>query len=370
MKARGMGLVFRPTWKDKATGELKTSPVWFIQFNANHKRYRENSGSQKKGDAERLLKRRIAEAGSGRPCGVDVTRTRLSDMLAMIEADYRMNDQNVSSIAAPIDHLRDYFGADCYAANVTADRITNFTITQQQAGASNATVNRSLSCLKRAFALALRAGRVVSKPYVGMLAENNARQGFLNGSEFERLHAALPADLRDPVEFLYRSGWRVGEMRSLEWRDVDLAGAVIRLRPEVSKNREARVLPLRREIAAIIERARARRRPESPFVFHRDNGAKIGLFRKSWATACKQAGLGAILVHDLRRCAIRNMIRAGTPDLVAMRLSGHKTRSVFDRYNIVSEDDLASAIEKVSDHLASQPQVPATVVPLRASTSR
>lgn len=156
------------------------------------------------------------------------------------------------------------------------------------------------------------------------------------------------------IAFLYRSVWRLGEMKTLEWRDVDLGGEVVHLRPEISKNKDGRLLPLSGEMLEIIERAHSMRRPDCPFVFHRD-GEPIGDFRKSWSTACKAAGLHPIVVHDLRRTAVRNMVRAGIGDRVAMALSGHKTRSVFDRYNIVSEADLVAATERLQAHLQAQP---------------
>jgi len=111
-------------------------------------------------------------------------------------------------------------------------------------------------------------------------------------------------------------------------------------------------LPLSGELLDVIDRARAARRPECPFVFHRE-GVPIGDFRKAWSNACAAAGLSPVLVHDLRRTAVRNMIRAGIPDRVAMTLSGHKTRSIFDRYNIVSEADLEQAAERLQSHLAA-----------------
>lgn len=163
-------------------------------------------------------------------------------------------------------------------------------------------------------------------------------------------------------------------MQSLEWRDV--AADVIRLRRENSKNKNPRLLPLRDELAEIIERAREARRPDRPHVFQLD-GEPIGDFRKAWRNACVAAGLGrfektengkayylGLIVHDLRRSAVRNMIKAGIPEKVAMGLSGHKTRSVFDRYHIVSEDDLARASERLFGHLAEQSEA-AKVIPLK-----
>ena len=167
------------------------------------------------------------------------------------------------------------------------------------------------------------------------------------------LRENLPEYLKDPVTFLYFSGSRLSEMKALEWRDVDLAGKVVRLRPEISKNKDGRLLPLKGELLQVVERAKDGRRPDCLRVFHL-NGQPVGDFRKAWKNACQATGLNGIIIHDLRRTAVRNMVRAGIPERVAMSLSGHKTRSIFDRYNIVSEADLAQATEQLQSHLESQ----------------
>jgi len=278
-----------------------------------------------------------------------------------------------------IRHLGALFGLD-RAVDITSDRIRAHIADRQQDGAANASINRELAALKRMFTLAVQAGRLSTRPHIPMLAEENARQGFLDHGSFLALRDALPDYLQDPVAFLYFSGWRVSEMRGLEWRDVDLPGHVVRLRPELSKNKTGRVLPVAGELLDVITRAAEQRRLDCPSVFHVD-GQPIGDFRKAWWRACITAGLGAMVTvetpegpkqeyqgltrHDLRRSAVRNMVRAGIPERVCMALSGHKTRAIFDRYNIVSEADLTAAADQLHAHL--QQRQPARVVPLRTA---
>ncbi len=115
------------------------------------------------------------------------------------------------------------------ALDITTDKIKKYIAERQREEAANASINRELSALKRMFKLAVESGRWRFGPHIPMLEENNARQGFVDHGVFLALRDRLPDYLKDPITFLYLSGWRLGEMKALEWRDVDLAGKVVRL---------------------------------------------------------------------------------------------------------------------------------------------
>jgi integrase len=161
------------------------------------------------------------------------------------------------------------------------------------------------------------------------------------------------------------TGWRKGEITSLGWGDVDRSNRTIRLRAEASKTGKGRLLGLEGELWDLIERRWAARIVGNlivPWIFHR-NGSRIGSFHKAWVSACNKVGLTGKLFHDLRRTAIRNMVRAGVHERVAMEISGHKTRAVFDRYNIASEEDLREAVVKTAAYIASLPAT-STIIPI------
>ncbi len=160
----------------------------------------------------------------------------------------------------------------------------------------------------------------------------------------------LPEAVRPAATFAYITGWRIdSEVLPLEWRQVDFEAGEIRLDAGTTKNREGRTFPMTAELRVVLERQRAttqelqrRQGIVCRKVFHR-SGKPIKSFRVAFRAACREAGCPGRVLHDLRRTAVRNLVRAGIPERVAMQVTGHKTRSVFERYNIVSAGDLRDA---------------------------
>lgn len=162
------------------------------------------------------------------------------------------------------------------------------------------------------------------------------------------------------MRFVYTTGCRRGEISSLQWSAVNRQARTIFLGR--SKNGEPRTLPFVGELELLIERrwqARSIKNRDgntsiATYVFHCGDGQPIGDTRKSWSTACLKAGMPNLLVHDLRRSAIRNFDKNGVSQIVGMMISGHKTASVYKRYRIVPENDIRDALQKVEQAIRRQ----------------
>jgi integrase len=268
---------------------------------------------------------------------------------------------------------------------ITTARLIAYQDFRRAEDAANGTINRELIALHRGFVLARKANRVKAAmipEFPDRLEESAPRQGFLEHGTFLAVRDRLPDDHAAVFEFAYYSGWRRREIHLLPWRMVDLVTNILHLDPAFSKTKKGRVLPIPPPLRAVLERRLAKRRLDCPLVFHVD-GQAMGDWRKTWARACVASGLfrvvrvddrtqrtvPSLVLHDCRRTAVRNLVRAGVPDKVAMTFTGHRTRSVFDRYNIVSERDLHDAGDKLAAYVTTL-DARASVVPLAAARTQ
>jgi len=393
-RARGDGRIF--TRKD-------TNLLWCAYY-LRGKEYRESTGETDMQKAEKYLKWRLKEVGADQTgkaifVGPRQERIKIDQLLDALEEDYKIRSKDNAQFRSKLKHIRSYFGS-WRAVEVTAEAVDLYITQCQKADTADATINRRTQLLAQAFSMAVVRKHLTSAPKIRHLSEKgNARQGFFADADFRVILDWLPNYLRDFVLFGYLTGWRKGEIASLRWSEVE--GDVIRLRAEKSKNREPRCVTLSGDLADLIERRKAGRQVEtqtgtllSAFVFQRA-GEPVGDFRKAWATASVAAGQGQFvcdrcnrtvaghtceecngdarysgrIFHDFRRTAVRNMVRAGVPEKVAMAISGHKTRSIFDRYNIVNEDDLREAMQRTQHYLreGGQTRNRPAVMPKRAA---
>ena len=287
--------------------------------------------------------------GPGKPADAGLT---FDDLARAYFEDYELQRYRSIATAKPrVAHLRGWFGG-WQASSITSDSIREYQLARRAEGAESATINRETSALSRMFHLAIRRGQLERMPtFPNRLEENPPRDGFFEHQEYLNVRAQLPPSFQDVLDFAYYSGWRRNEILGLTWDAIDLDGGVVRLTPRRSKTKTGRVLPISRPLRAVLDRRAEKRQPnDSSKVFSRD-GVTVRAWRSALRDACRRAGVPHRLLHDCRRTAARNLIRAGVPERVAMLLTGHKTRAIFDRYNIVNERELMHAGDRLAAFL-------------------
>ena len=353
-----MGSIYRRKWKDK-DGNIREGEILWIKYYRNGKPIRESTGSTKDADAKRLLKKREGEISQGKLPGIYFDRVKFDELAEDFLSDYKINGKGVVRAELSIRHLKPEFEGMRVTA-ITTPKIKSYIERRLAEGAANATINRELAALKRMLNIGAQQTppKVDKVPYTPMLKENNVRKGFFEHGDFLALRDALPDHLKAFITFGYKVGWRISEISTLAWAQVDVKQGIVRLEAGDTKNDEARTVCLDDELREIIGQQRKLRKKLGtalPYVFLNHDGTdRVKRFGKAWRTACKKAKIGVRLFHDFRRTAVRNMVRAGVPERVAMMISGHKTRAVFDRYNIVSDADLKLAAHKQEAYLQTQ----------------
>ena len=330
--------------------------IWWVQYFYNEKDRRESTRSTKREIAEKLLTKRMAAKDAGTLQESSIKPMRFADLRAKIEGEYQLNQR------PSLDRLQVAFKAlgamfEGWKANaITKDRLVEYANARLADGKAHATVRYELACLRRAFRLA-----EVPSPYFPSIEVNNTRTGFFEWPDLCAVLAHLPAYLHAPLTVGYFTGWRVkSELLPLQWSHVDWKAGTITLDAGSTKNKQSRTFPflqfpelmtvlrVQREAVEQIGKARSLIVPWVFFRVTKTTVLPIKSYKTAWARATRAAGFPNRLVHDFRRTGVRSLRLAGVPENVAMQLTGHKTRSVFDRYDIVDGRDRGLAVGKLA----------------------
>jgi len=327
----------------------KDSTFLWIHYGYRGRDYRESAetNSPKKATALRDLKK--AQLRMGKFVDPAARRVMLAELYADVVEDYRIN--HYASIEDLEDrwvkHLQPFFG-HLAAADVTTNLCKRYIACRQKAGVANSTINRTLAALKRMFHLATECTppKVQFVPYIPMLKENNARTGFVEAEARMRLEQACGRIgwwMLAMLEVGCTYGWRHGSLLKMRVKQVDPHANVIRLEPGTTKNKKGLEVTMPRRVRELLLGCIKGKGPED-CLFTRANGKPVRDFRRSWQKACAEAGVPGLHFHDLRRTAARNMRRGHVSERVAMEVGGWKTTSVFHRYAIVDNEDIANAM--------------------------
>jgi integrase len=332
--------------------------IYWIRYSWHGKEFRESAETTDENKARKMLLRRIREVAKPNFIEPRERRHTLDDMLEKIKLHYiKKQNRSFKNVEYCFPHIRNGFPFH-RVADIDKDAIERYQVARLEAAAAPATINREVAYLKLGIKL---LGLPV--PDVDQLAEDNVRQGFLRVPEFNALLAEIPdPNTRDIIEFLYNCAWRSEEPKEMQWHWLDLDSWTVTLPPEFSKNKKPRTLPLEGVLREIIKRRIKARDLACPYVFHR-KGRPIKSFRKAFKAAAKAVALDGLWPHDMRRSAIRNFRKAGLSEGDGMKLSGHKTRSVYDRYNIIDDEDSREAMKRAQEY--NKRQAKRKVIPLK-----
>src|SRR5580704_2197741 len=315
--------------------------IYWVQVYVDGKPIIQSSKSTKRSVAVDLRNKLLGKKVRGELASGTVNTVLIGDLLDdVLKSDIQESTRYVWRLVVEAN-LRPFFGK-LKASRLSTDHMEAYREKRRADDRTDATVNRELSILRTAFNNARKRTppKVVNVPYFPMVKETTIRKGFLSDEQYMALRDNLPEDLKALFVCAYLTGIRKGELLALRWHQVDFETLLITLDRDETKGNEARSAPI--VPGDMLRMLRDAKKAGGQYVFNR-NGKRITDFRVAWTAACRAAGVPDLKFHDLRRTAIRNMRRAGIPQVIRMKISGHKTDSMERRYNITDLEDMANA---------------------------
>ena len=351
-----MGMLYRRKKRDPVTGLLVEHGPWWMKYYDGGKPIYESTAKIEKREALVVLRRAETKVADGQQEGSAVKRTRFEDLIEELKNDYILKRRKTWKLREQhLAHLKPVFGG-MRVKGITTPKLQAYVAKRLEEGAAPATVNRELDCLHRMMILGQRhtPPKIIFIPHFPRLAEDNAREGFCEHDAYLCIRGAAPYHIQVAATIGYYTGMRKAEILSLQWdKHIDMEQHCIRLERKQTKTNTSRGLYMTGDFLKVMLKAKEVRDlefPYCPWVVHM-KGQRVKSFDHGWTALMKRLNMSGFLFHDLRRTGVRNLVRAGVPETVAMKISGHKTRSVFDRYNITSEEDLKEAADRLDIYI-------------------
>jgi integrase len=336
------------------------SSIWWVKYYSHGRPVRESTGTTDEQEAKQFLKKQEGQVAAGQPLLLRLDRIRYEEVVKDLQGHYEATGtRDLKEFHRRVKHLDRFFGG-WHIATIGQPDVDAYVVARRRKGAAGGTIRRELGTLTKMLRLAYQNGKLARLPLFQKPKEAAPRGGFFEWPQYEAVRRQLERDLQVAVTIAYTFGWRMqSEVLALERRHLDLEAGTLRLDPGMAKNEEGRLVYLTPELRTLLvdqlERIKDLEKSREEIVRwlfpHRGPrlaGKRIRDFRKAWVEACKAAGVPGAYRHDFRRTAVRNLVNAGVPERVAMKITGHKTRSVFDRYHIVSPGDLQEASRKLA----------------------
>ena len=339
-----MGMIYRRKKRDPATGLLvETGPHW-MKYYSEWRPIQESTRTVDRVEAKRLLKGKKKERLPRGFSGPKIERIRFEDLAALVKQDYQINKRKTARrVDEYMSHLKTFF-RQMRATSITTERIKTYIVKRQHQGAANGTINRELACLKRMFRLGFQQTPqlVLRVPHIPQLKEHNIRSGFFEHEtpRAPRRVTRLCASRRQSCLLQRHEN---GRSRSLQWTAGELDGREAVSSGARHQDQYPSCAVPHRGSYRVLHAWKRRcdiKWPACLWICHR-GGNRLQSLKHSWRKACQAIGVGHMvkdatkgrkvwqgkIPHDFRRTAVRNMVRAGVPEKVAMAISGHKTRA-------------------------------------------
>jgi integrase len=330
-----------------------------MKFYLNGKPVRETTERTNEHAAGKAMRQRTA-ALEARQASIEFRGLKVADLVALIERDYADRQQRSWDRVEYAWRCRlEPFFAKKRVEDLGSDDRDDYVEKRQDEEASNATISRELSYLNRMLELGRQTTpRKVTNPFkFKRPTGNNPRQGFITREQLQKFTEACHISensSRDQRHYAalailgYHLGWRSKELRDLKVRQVEPETKCIRRYRSQSKNKAGRLMKLPAECWEIVVRYMQGKNPDD-YLITRSNGLPIRSMKDGWREIATRAGLPGMIFHNLRRTAARNMLRTGVSASVVTEILGWKSFAMLQRYDIVSEADLAMAADKLDE---------------------